>query len=1106
MNVIENVTINEKMKQMSIGKEELLKLLKQRRATVLEDGEHDKEMRKKADGNGFVECSELQKEFWHRWYMMPESVADNIAGYVRIKGELSIDNVKKAFIKMIARHDILKTQFVQNEDGIYAKIGRGTDVNFEVFTDTIGAAPEEIMKLMRAEAKKKFDLSKGGLIRLRCYKVDSDEWNLLMILHHAISDGFSTNILIKEMLSAIIEYQNGMEPVEQEIRTQFYDYIDSHNHKLRNGLYDMQKDYWKKELKDGDFSFNFPESVYKNTENEDGAGRVKFNIQHELRCKVESIAKQHKITPFSIYMTAFRTLLYKYTYQDDMIIVTPVQGRNSVESEKLIGCFLNMLPVRNKLSIEESFLFNAKRENGKIINAMDNQDVPFGSILKMLDIKNETANSSVYHVLFSYEPYAMKDVVAEGYDISFDEVFLGVTKSDLVLELNLGQEGITGWFEFRNSKFSENQISLLKDAYIELLRNVCESENTKLQKISILSENDKELVLRYGTERKKNWEIETITEMFKKAVNVDPNHIAILSEEGNLTYKELDDKSNQMAHMLKEKGIGQNKIVALLMDKSPRFIISLIAVIKAGGAYLPIEPSYPTERINYMLEDSGAVLAVCDESYAEVLERITCEQKWLYSEEELLRQCDEEVVSDNTINSLAYVIYTSGTTGKPKGVMIEHRGVCNLVKVFEYDYNITGKDVMLQFAHIVFDASVWEIVLALLTGASLAILKKEVILDIHKFTEKVKEYGVTFVEFPPQFWKRICHEDLKFRVLLTAGSEADETVIRTSECAQVYINGYGPTENTVAISLWDWEKGDVIPEKIPIGKPIYNTQVYLLENDNLCGVGVVGEICVGGTNVARGYMNRPELTAAKFIENKFGEGLLYRTGDYGRWMEDGSLEFIGRIDKQVKIRGYRVEIGEIENQISKYSSVDEVAVLVDQNADGEKILEAYIKTSENITVRDIDTYLNARLPFYMIPSKYYKIEEMPVTINGKTDYDKLMGMGEEMETGYEYVPPRNDVEKMLVEIWSEVLNNNNIGVKDSFFECGGDSILILQVISKAEKQGMKIELKSFFEERTIENIAKTVVFKEEEYEVDEQNLYSSDIESEDLDFIFNKFN
>lgn len=1104
------MNIDDKIKQVSVDKKEILMRLKQKRVESVVGKVQERKMKSK-EMDGLFECSELQKEFWHRRYMMPESVADNIAGYVRIKGELNIENVKKAFVRMVFRHEILRTQFVQNVDGIFAKIRYDADVDFRVNTDTIGASSDEILDLMQKEAVKKFDLSEGGLVRLRCYKVDFDEWNLLMIQHHAISDGLSTNILIKEMLDAIIKYQNGMEPIEQEIRTQFYDYIDSYNHKLRNGLYDMQKDYWKNELKDADFSFNFPESVHKNTESEEDAGRVEFNIQHDLRCKVESMAKQHKITPFSIYMTAFRTLLYKYTYQDDMIIVTPVQGRNSVESERLIGCFLNTLPIRNKLDIEGSFLSNAQRENGKIINAMDNQDVSFGSILKMLDIKNETANFSVYHVLFSYEPYAMKDIAAEDYDISFDEVFLGVTKSDLVLELNLEQEGIMGWFEYRSSKFSEQQISLLKDAYIELLRNVCKAENTELKSISILSENDKELVLRYGTERKKNWEIETITEMFKKAVNINPNHIAILSEEGNLTYKELDDKSNQMAQMLKKKGIGQNNIVALIMDKSPRFIISLMAVIKAGGAYLPIEPSYPTERINYMLEDSGAALAVCDESYTEVLERITCEQKWLYSGQELLRQSNEEVVSGNTINSLAYVIYTSGTTGKPKGVMIEHRGVCNLVKVFEYDYNITSKDVMLQFAHIVFDASVWEIVLALLTGASLAILKKEIILDIRKFTEKVKEYGVTFVELPPQFWKRICHEDLSFRVLLTAGSETDKTVIRTSECAQVYINGYGPTENTVAISLWDWEKGNVIPEKIPIGKPIYNTQVYLLENDNLCGVGVVGEICVGGTNVARGYMNRPELTAVKFIENKYGDGVLYRTGDYGRWMEDGSLEFIGRIDKQVKIRGYRVEIGEIENQILKYGSVDEVEVLVDQNADGEKILEAYIKTIENITVRDIDSFLKARLPFYMIPSKYYKIEEMPVTINGKTDYEKLRGMGEEVETGYEYVSPRNEVEKILVEIWSEVLNNNNIGVKDSFFECGGDSILMLQVISKAEKQGMKIELKSFFEDRTIENIAKTVVFseyrnEEENFKVGEQNLYSGDIENEDLDYIFSKFN
>ncbi len=1040
-------------------------------------------------------CSQLQTEFWFRWKLFSQYPIDNIAGYVNIKGKLEKSIISKAFKDLINRHEVLRSKFKYQEEGVFVEIDNECegDINFyDLTTSSVYGAVsrEDIIEIMTKESSKLFDLSQGKLIRLRCYKTSEDEWYLMMVQHHIISDGTSTNILIKEMLNTIV---SGGLVVNQELSVQFYDYIIYQNNKLENGEYNGQKDYWKKELKDCDMNLKLSESPNKNEKALFEGGRICFSIDKETSRRVEQITKKYTVTPFAFYMTLFRTLLFRYTKQDDAIIVIPIQGRNNQEVQNLIGCFLNMVSIRNQLNNGENFIDCVKRENKKILDALENQDIPFGSVVKELDIHSESMATSVYHIVFSYEGNVMKNVKAGNFEVEFDELFLNTTKSDLVLELNQEDSGLRGWFEYSTAKFSARQISLFKDAFLEMLKNSVADEKQLIDEIDFMTDAERELVLQYGTGNQEDWEIKTINRMFSEMVAKQPEKEALIDVNGSTTYNELEKISNRVAWFLRSIGVGRETVVALMMGKSREFFAALMGVIKAGGAFLPIEPSYPEDRIRYLMEDSGSCFLIYDEEYQGDLSFLNNVQAFRFSSLKLDEFECKALPEYNNINSLAYIIYTSGTTGKPKGVMVEHRGVSNLSYFFHTAYGVGPNDKVLQFSHIVFDACVWEMAISLLTGGTLCIVKKQTLLDVAEFVEQIHKFGVTVVDFSPQYWKQISKEDLKFRVLLTAGSEADDTVVRSAAKSEIYVNGYGPTENTVCISLWNWKQGEEFPKKIPIGKPMSNAQVYILDKDKLCGVGVTGEICVAGTGVARGYLNRPELTKERFTPNPFGEGKLYHTGDHGRWREDGEMEYAGRIDGQMKIRGYRVEAGEIEICLCKHEGIDASAVTMFKDTNGEQMLAAYLVLNTSLNVKQLDEYLGGILPFYMIPAKYYSVKTIPLNINGKTDYSALKKMGELIESGYEYTEPSTEVERKLAAIWRELLNNPNIGVNDSFFECGGDSIIILQVITRAAQEGINIELKSFYEDKTIAKIAKNVVITSSCNEVTENSYFEYEI-------------
>ncbi|MGN1223705.1 MAG: amino acid adenylation domain-containing protein, partial [Ruminococcus sp.] len=536
--------------------------------------------------------------------------------------------------------------------------------------------------------------------------------------------------------------------------------------------------------------------------------------------------------------------------------------------------------------------------------------------------------------------------------------------------------------------------------------------------------------------------------------------------EESLTYAELNEKANVIAHKLREQGVKPNDFVAILAERSIEMIVGIYGIIKAGGAYVPIDPTYPEERIHYMLEDCAP----------KVILKYTTERIALSTEIPVIDLGNSKVWKGtfenpehvNTPNDLIYCIYTSGTTGKPKGVMIEHHGVVAMQNYLEKLYDVTENDNVLQFANYIFDASVWEMTLALYSGATLVLIPSDKITDTVEFEKYIIENNVTLTLLPPQYFRQIDTD--VFRVITTGGSASDSDVVKHVKENCRYINAYGPTENTVLATHWEYEHGTEIPQNIPIGKPISNSRIYILNGEQLCGIGVPGELCIAGDGVARGYLNRPELTAEKFVENPYGEGKMYRSGDLARWLPDGNIVYMGRIDQQVKIRGFRIELGEIESKLREIAGIQDCAVIARMDQSGEKAIYAYYISHADIKTSAIRDALSESLPEYMIPSYMMQLEKIPVTRNGKLDVRALPEITVKAER--EYVAPRNETEDIICRIFEEILHVEQVGIQDSFFELGGHSLRATRLVNEIEvKTGIRIALKEVFSHSTPEQLA-----------------------------------
>uniref|UniRef100_UPI000FD80AED non-ribosomal peptide synthetase n=1 Tax=Paenibacillus xylaniclasticus TaxID=588083 RepID=UPI000FD80AED len=651
-----------------------------------------------------------------------------------------------------------------------------------------------------------------------------------------------------------------------------------------------------------------------------------------------------------------------------------------------------------------------------------------------------------------------------------------VTKFDMTWSLAESEDGLQIVVDYCTDLYRRDTVERMAQHYLQLIKAAVSEPEMELSKLSMLTVEEKHQIINVFNATEAPYLLEkTIHQLFEEQVERTPDRIAVVSETEQVTYRELNARANRLAHKLRKQGVRSDIRVGLLAERSVEMITGILGILKAGGAYVPIDPSYPQERIAYMLEDSGSRWLVGDEH---LLDKVTFAGGKLELRETMLAsEEDWNLEAVNSSRNLAYVIYTSGSTGQPKGVMVEHRGVVNLSSVFKQTLDLTDNDRIIQFATIAFDASVWEIVMSLFSGAQLHMLPTEVIHQVEKFEAYIEEHQITTVTLPPAYLTHM--EPTRVRSLKTvfvAGSACSWELVQKWRPHVRFINAYGPTETTICATLWFAGNSRRSTITVPIGKLILNTRTYLMDKQGqLLPIGVPGEICIAGDGVARGYINREDLTAKKFVADPFVPGgRMYRTGDLGRWLSDGVLEYLGRMDEQVKIRGYRIEPGEIASALQQLKPVKEAAVVAIEEASGQALC-AYIVCDGEPSIVELRTRLGETLPSYMIPSYFVQLDHLPLTVNGKLDRKALPKPDKDALHGTVYVEPRMETEVKLAAIWQELLGIERVGVTDDFFALGGHSLKAMQLVSLIHQSfGVEVPLRSLFEHSTIEELAYAV--------------------------------
>ena len=1039
---------------------------------------------------GNYPISNAQRRLWVLSQFEGGSVSYNTPSSATLEKNIDIESFKRAIDSVIERHEILRTIFKEDEKGELRQwILKSEDLDFVIdFQDFRKEDNKEgrVKEYIAEDSYKAFDLENGPLLRASLLQTEDDCYVFYYNMHHIISDGWSMEVLSKDVFSYYEAYKENKLVDLKPLRIQYKDYSVWQLAQFEENSFKVHKDYWVNNLKGELALLNLPSSKQR--------PRVMTNNGHGLTTYINSAttdllrsySQENGGSLFIGLLAAWNVLMYRYTSQTDIIIGTPIAGREHADLEDQIGFYLNTLALRNEINPAENFeeLFARIKQN--TFEAFSHQMYPFDRLLEELDLARDTSRSAVFDVMLILQNNGEK---TEGIEISDEEldhiIDRGANKS--TFDIRIGAKEINDCIYLQvdyNSDIYEKEmmVNLIKH-YKKILHALLESPKEKISHIDYLSESEKHDLLFILNDTSASYpKDKTIVDLFEEQVAKTPKNVALVFEGKELTYYELNELSNQLAHCLqKNYNIKPNDLIGINLSRSEWMIISLLGVLKSGGAYVPIDPEYPAARKQYITEDSSLKLLITEANFIHDIDYYEGEIFAIDVEFDPKNYSSEKIDSIPAILSsdLAYVIYTSGSTGNPKGVMIEHKSLHNyLVWALSMYCNDSKNMDFGLFTSLSFDLTVTSVYLPLVSGGKLSVFNST--SDTHSLLKSYFESKIRCIKLTPAHVSLLKSIDIKStmtQVVIVGGETLEQTHVeilkKLNTNIQVF-NEYGPTESTVGCTAVEV----ISKEDITIGKPIANTQIYFLEEGGeLCPKGVIGEICIGGDGLARGYLNKEELTKEKFINNPFKEGeRLYKTGDIGRWLADGNIEFIGRKDDQVKIRGYRIELGEIENVLKRNKAIEQAVVVVKANEDKEKELVAYIvaKTEQNTT--EIKSYLKDLLPDHMLPTYYVQLESLPLTTNGKIDKRSLPDPKEiSLSSGVEYVAPRNETEEKLVKIWQEVLKRDKIGVKDDFFALGGHSLKIIKVINQINKQfGLKYDLKGVYTESTIELFAKEV--------------------------------
>ncbi|PPQ49577.1 non-ribosomal peptide synthetase, partial [Paenibacillus peoriae] len=987
-----------------------------------------------------------------------------------LQGHFNIDAFAASLDVLVQRHTALRTNFYSGwKDEPLQVVYRNK--RSELYVEDLRDMEEEqqneyILEYTRKDKQRGFDLAQDALMRVAVLRTGEDAYRFVWSFHHIVMDGWCLSLVTGEVFASYFAILAHKQPELAPVTpySQYIEWLEQQDRQAASG-------YWSKVLEGYEEQSRLPQAKIQGKTGYQ-AERLDFDLGAELTAGIQRIAKRYQVTINTLMQTVWGLLLQKYNGTDDVVFGSVVSGRPAdiPNVEHIIGLFINTIPVRIRSQVDSLFSDVMRQTQEQSIASHAYDTYPLYEIQGLSELKQDLIN----HILI-FENYPVEEQLEQlGND---DESSFSITGAESVEQTNydfnlvvLPGDTIHMSFGYNALAFERESVEQIRGHLVQLLEQVVAKPDIRVHELDMLSEQERKQILSvWGNTAVAYPSEQTIHGLFEAQTARTPEQTALFFEGEQLTYRELNARANRLARTLRSQGVTKDRLVGLMTERSVDMIVGIFGILKAGGAYVPIDPTYPEERIRYMLDDSGAKLLL---TQSHLVDKVTFDGRMLVLDgtQDVYHEDGSNLEPWSGPNDLAYVIYTSGTTGQPKGVMLEHHGLCNLKTYFDQTLRMSTSDHALLFASYSFDAACWEIFQALFCGATLYVPTSETILNYERFEQYMADHQITVAALPPTYAVYLEPGRMpNLRILFTAGSASSTELVYKWKDQVAYYNGYGPTENSVATSIWPVSEDERAGQLISIGRPVPNHRVYMVDvHGHLAPVGVAGELCVSGPGLARGYLDRPELTAEKFVSNPFAAGeagyeRMYRTGDLARWMPDGNIEYLGRIDHQVKIRGYRIELGEVEAQILKVEEVQEVIVLAQADEQGQNQLVAYYVAEREVSAGELRSLLGEELPNYMVPSYFIQLEQMPLTPNGKIDRKALPAPEGSLQSGADYLEPRTALEQTLVSIWQAVLGAKRVGILDNFFDLGGDSIKAIQVSSRLLQAGYKLDMKDLFQ-------------------------------------------
>ena len=1007
-------------------------------------------------------ASFAQQRLWLIHQLEPDDPSYNVPTVLRLEGQLNVQALQQALDEVIRRHEVLRTTFAIVNDRTAQIIHPRLRIPIDIIDLRDLPAEErwdEAMRRVTEAAWQPFDLETGPLLRALLLRLDDDDHLSILTMHHIICDAWSQTVLVQEISALYDAYLHERPSPLAELAIQYADFAEWQQQWLTGEVLENQLAYWREHLEGAPPVLNLPTDRPRPAIQSHRGATQAINLAPPIARALKELSRQENATLFMTLLAGFNALLYRYTGQTDIVVGTPVIPRNQAGTEKLIGFFVNTLPLRTNLSGEPNFRELVQRVQEVALGVFAHQELPFEKLIEELKPERSLSYAPLFQVVFAYQSINIQPPALTGLRLSVPFIENQTAKFDLTFLALDTEAGIQCSLEYNTDLFDAATITRMLDHLQRLFEAAVANPLQRVGDLPLLSAAEQEqLLTEWNSTATEYPRHRCVHELFEEQVAQAPEATALLFGDEALTYRELNERANKLAHRLSALGVGPEVAVGVLMDRSPELIVALLAILKAGGVYVPLNAGYPRERIALMCDDAQLRVLITPETFANL-------------EAEPSTNLDNHTTPANR----AYVMYTSGSTGRPKGVNVEHRCIVRLVKNTNYA-NLSSAQTFLQFAPATFDASTLEIWGSLLNGGRL-VLMPEGAASPEELGHVLQRHEVTTLWLTAGFFHLMVDENLQglrsVKQMIAGGDVLSPahiaTVLREFPDCRV-INGYGPTENTTFTCCHSMSAGDELGASVPIGRPISNTRVHLVNQRlQLVPVGVPGELLAAGDGLARDYLGDPVLTAEKFIPDPFSAepgGRLYRTGDLARYLPDGTIEFLGRADQQVKIRGFRIEPEEIEFVLEQHANVRRAVVQVNRDADGEKQLVVYVahNTESELTSDDLREYLAEKLPDYMVPTAFVVLDELPLTANGKVDRSRLPELSEWSANREEYVAPSTPIEELVCSVFAEVLRLQKVGATENFFHLGGHSLSATRVISRLKQAvGPIVSLRDLFE-------------------------------------------